>query len=888
MNRSVQMSTSKESFKSFDCLAADCPLFGPHLLEASAGTGKTFAIEHVFVRLLLQGEEPLELNKILAVTFTKAAASELKERIRGNLETILKKEPAWEYLRLFSKDSRQRLENALFEFDRCQIFTIHSFCFRMLREFALEANLCLNLTEPEPEVMPLPILRGLSDFLEGEIHSIEEIKQYKLETFIKTLWPLPKYPKTKLQKAWAAKAKKIIADNELLSPDDLLVKMKEALEKRPFLEKVRAKYQAVIIDEFQDTDPIQWGIFAQAFPPSSLAAFYLVGDPKQSIYRFRNADLYTYLEAKNSFPKTGLYHLDTNFRSTPPLIHALNCLFEREWIHLPKENKRLAYHPVKAGRDETWEVGDNKGAIHFYTKESDIDFIIGEIEALYPKLGRYDAFAILVKDRYEMEEILPLLQKKEIPVLARSRVPIGQTEAFQAWKEFFYALLHPDQARVLLASPFFRTPIDLFQLKEVLEKEGVYSLFRSLDKLDLWTQIAAQKGFFYSDSVQIVESLLTWAKIHPFSPLALQLFLETFERSSPERRMAGGEDAVQIMTMHSSKGLEFDIVFAYGLASKTPDSEEEKEELEAEKLRQLYVTMTRAKKRLYVPLPPKERKENSPIELFFHYLPDGIESLKKIEFVTIGSEKRLFSREKDLQMLSEHNETVPQRELLEAGISVYGPVHKKRISLKPPKTFSVEQPRSSLLSFSALTQEAPFIAKEALREGELPRSAETGVLIHRLFEHLFLRRLWKDKIAIELLVKEELTGGPLALWIEEISELVQSAITTPLDGFTLQDLDEEEILTEVEFLYYRKPDYIKGVIDLVFRYHGKVYFIDWKTNWLKDYTETSLRTEMEEHKYFLQADLYSEALYRRFGKLGGAFYYFVRGKAVFPIYPRDI
>ena len=115
----------------FDCLALNCPLFGPHLLEASAGTGKTFSIEHIFVRLIL---ESVEVEQILAVTFTRAATRELKARIRENLEKALAliqgDEPIWEYLRphLGSLDAIRSLTDALAGFDRCQIFTIHGFC----------------------------------------------------------------------------------------------------------------------------------------------------------------------------------------------------------------------------------------------------------------------------------------------------------------------------------------------------------------------------------------------------------------------------------------------------------------------------------------------------------------------------------------------------------------------------------------------------------------------------------------------------------------------------------------------------------------------------------------------------------------------------------------
>jgi exodeoxyribonuclease V beta subunit len=104
----------------FDCLAAEAIVFGPHFLEASAGTGKTFAIEHIVARLILEG---VDIEQILVVTFTRAAARELKLRIRSNLEKIIAG-ANWAYL----PTNVKLIGEALASFDRCQIFTIHGFC----------------------------------------------------------------------------------------------------------------------------------------------------------------------------------------------------------------------------------------------------------------------------------------------------------------------------------------------------------------------------------------------------------------------------------------------------------------------------------------------------------------------------------------------------------------------------------------------------------------------------------------------------------------------------------------------------------------------------------------------------------------------------------------
>ncbi len=134
----------------FNCLNRNTPITGNHFLEASAGTGKTFAIEHIVARLLLE-KETFSIQNILVVTFTKAAVRDLRLRIRNNLEVVFRflreeNETPFDYLIPFlEKEKRNKalvkIEEALFFFDQNQIFTIHAFCYRMLQEGFLEAKI---------------------------------------------------------------------------------------------------------------------------------------------------------------------------------------------------------------------------------------------------------------------------------------------------------------------------------------------------------------------------------------------------------------------------------------------------------------------------------------------------------------------------------------------------------------------------------------------------------------------------------------------------------------------------------------------------------------------------------------------------------------------------
>nr|NGX36759.1 RecBCD enzyme subunit RecB [Candidatus Anoxychlamydiales bacterium] len=140
----------------FDVLKQNSQIFGKKIIEASAGTGKTFAIEHLIVRLLLEKENPLTIDQILVVTFTKAATKELRFRIRGTLQKALlflkkrlKEESIFSYLIPFieKEDKISKLQNAIDLFETAQIFTIHSFCFKALKEFAFEADILLDIDE---------------------------------------------------------------------------------------------------------------------------------------------------------------------------------------------------------------------------------------------------------------------------------------------------------------------------------------------------------------------------------------------------------------------------------------------------------------------------------------------------------------------------------------------------------------------------------------------------------------------------------------------------------------------------------------------------------------------------------------------------------------------
>jgi exodeoxyribonuclease V beta subunit len=966
--------------KKFDVLSLECPLFGPHFLEASAGTGKTFSIEHIFVRLVLEGIEP---ETILGVTFTRAATRELKARIRSNLEGALAKimayENAWPYLvpHFGSHESIRRLKDALATFDQAQVFTIHGFCYRMLKEFAFEAKLSAFSNPEEGAKIPETLRAAAYDFLEHaidssflcseqisslfkEFESIEELIEalLELEETIPSLsfseisakckaalhsWNLEEdklrqdfealrgnyksavkgdfeaqiqalvsldircllkekgslfdFLSSENQKVrakevpflhypgffnWAEKeiaplfqqevfpllktafspiAEKVLEEEPHFNPDEILLQMQKAIDVPKFKAKVRQKYKAAIIDEFQDTDKVQWDIFQKLFIEEPLQALYLVGDPKQSIYRFRKADIYTYLGARLALGEENAYVLDTNYRSSKSLVSALNALFERPFLYLPKLKEILPFYPVKAGSLVESDFKDHLGAIHFIEAQGDnpfegvfLPYTAAEIERL-----KLNTCAILVKDRYQATKALQFLKKRGIAAAIKSQQTLGETESFQAIQELFAAVFAPHDLNaqaIVMAGPFKRADLYFPELKTLLVEKGLVPF--------------AKEFSLQGDALQIFELLFAWEKENGFSFEGLKRYLKELKSLKSEEegrvRLRVSEDAVQIMTMHVSKGLEFDVVFALGLAARTPGSENP-EELDAEKMRQLYVAMTRAKKRLYVPVASATKiapsGAKSPIELFSQYFEgpflEKIEALSQKESITLERLSSPIVLKEPVKIADErHTEKTPL----------------KLLAFKP----------SILASFTTLAKPKISEPKQVSDPTILPLGKETGVILHSLFEKLFgsKKRILGDLKAIEALVEEHLRFSPLENWQKEISEMVQKTLLLPLQSegecFCLNEI--EHFLVEVEFIFSTQPDFIKGFIDLIFFRNGKVYFIDWKTNWLENYESESLKKEADAHDYPFQARLYSEAIRRHFKKeVGGSFYIFVRGGA---------
>ncbi len=719
--------------KSFDILSTNGAI--PHRLfiEASAGTGKTFLIEHLIVRLLIETE--LSLDEIVVVTFTRAATQELKERIRENLEGALRGASSFSYLKKMKEDQKLKIKRALDSFDNAPISTIHAFCYQIAAQFSSAIRgvdkkdlkkLVWNVLEflRKEEMLSMAqfsrLLRfyrkdlqkivqklieknllytkedSFKDLLDRLNNSIGSLKSFSLlndfsrlrmsykglsssryayqisliqkaldkgffsseefdklidapDLFLAYITPenLKKnafsidHPEIEQLKAimvpivqqarnplmifrslsfhWGKYVQKLSLPDPNI--DEGIGSVYRNLNNDDFVSWVRKKYRAIIVDEFQDTDPIQWKIIEKLFYESSDKSIYLVGDPKQSIYRFRGADVYTFFQAREQFEE--LVSLTTNYRSTRSLLDDLNALLSAvSWMELPKMNQYLTVPHLESakegegglyfvcGTEEYHEDGES------YEKKSFFPFIVDEINRSKLDLNKT---AILVRNHYEALSVKKHLDSCKLPCRLYRDRGLGRSTAISLLKEAIQAINGKvESIHKTLIGKFYKLSLEEISSENL---EDAYQLFANLKMV--WRDrgfASCISSFFHApicqrrliDTLLIEENQALYGDLTEIlgrlifmnEPLEIMLTLEEIGTYETADRITPPTGGIEILTIHASKGLEFENVFLLGLNSSafhSKDLVEDLEELYAEKMRQLYVAFTRAKVRLYIP-----------------------------------------------------------------------------------------------------------------------------------------------------------------------------------------------------------------------------------------------------------------------------------------------
>ncbi len=365
------------------------PQMGRHLLEASAGTGKTFAIAALVTRLI--AEQDVTVDELLVVTFTRAAAAELRDRIRRRLSDAVRAlqnpsliveghDEIHDVLAACGsgelKERRQRLARAVIDFDTATITTIHGFCQQVLQSLGATSG-------HNPDVT---LVQDTSDLVQGACSDVMAAAAlhgempYTAQGLVKTVQAVLNNPgvevvadsgdggddaRRKMVVRAATEVRDRLGSTASLSFDVMLEAVRDALVAHPdAAQRLAQQFPVALVDEFQDTDPVQWAILSAIYAPDGEhragTRLVLVGDPKQAIYAFRGGDIHTYLAAARAAERRTL---PVNWRSDGALLHTLNelCagweLGDQEIRYLPvrpspqHEDRRLVDadgHPVPA------------------------------------------------------------------------------------------------------------------------------------------------------------------------------------------------------------------------------------------------------------------------------------------------------------------------------------------------------------------------------------------------------------------------------------------------------------------------------------------------------------------------------------------------------------
>lgn len=397
--------------------------------------------------------------------------------------------------------------------------------------------------------------------------------------------------------------------NNLLSFDDMIINLHHTFvqkDNQRLADALQQKYKAVFVDEFQDTDRLQYEIFQKAFGVNSI--LFYIGDPKQSIYAFRKADIFTYFKAKMEVQHR--YTMNENFRSAKDLINAMNIFFQPkpdfDTFHFKDAPEAITYRQVLSPEPNTKGSLIKEGSgvapitITMVSKLEEIYRAVAVqiIELLSSsfkivKDGREKSISpsdigILVRTRSQAVEMKSVLAYHRIPAVTIDDAKILQSEEANWLLYLLQAMVDISRSSInkALLSPFtaYKTD-DILKLDDEVtlslfrkyslqwHEDGVFSalmdFIADFNVKSVLLNASVKNGErIIANLFQLIELVHKVQTNKQFSPLELVSWLQRSiqgmetEGDEYEQRIESDEESVNIITIHRSKGLEYKIVFA--------------------------------------------------------------------------------------------------------------------------------------------------------------------------------------------------------------------------------------------------------------------------------------------------------------------------------------
>jgi exodeoxyribonuclease V beta subunit len=629
---------------------------GVTVLEASAGTGKTYTIAALAARYVAEGT-PLE--RLLLITFTRMATGELRDRVRERLvgceqqlSRILAGAPDPEtdpVLTLLASGPREdvacrrdRLARAVADFDAATIATTHGFCQEVLAELGTIGDLDPETAFVE-DVSDL-LEQALDDLYVRRFHGREPARFPRVEALriaraavdnpMAELEPRdePRDSTAAMRYRLASAVRRELEERKrrmaIMTYDDLLTRLNATLGGENAEEaraRLRARFEVVLVDEFQDTDPIQWQILDRAFAAEGIT-LVLVADPKQAIYAFRGADVYAYLKAAEIAGARAT--LRENRRSDQGLLDAYDALFGEARLG----HEGIAYRRVRAApahlmprlagapsdaplrvrvvrRDEPGIERTPNGfasvdtarahiardlaadVVGLLSSNATIEHRAPDGRPVASERVRPGHLAVLVRRHVDAGLVRDELHAASVPAVINGAGSVFATQSARDWLALLEAIERPAsqvRARTAALTPFLGWAAERIAVAREEEWEAVHR------RLHRWGRILRDRGVAamteaivvgedlaarmlaisagerrLTDLRHLAQLLHRVASAERFGVTALRGWIaeriDDADRDEGEeeraRRLESDAEAVQVLTIHRSKGLEFPVVY---------------------------------------------------------------------------------------------------------------------------------------------------------------------------------------------------------------------------------------------------------------------------------------------------------------------------------------
>ncbi|MCV7229140.1 UvrD-helicase domain-containing protein [Mycolicibacterium komossense] len=603
------------------------------VLEASAGTGKTFVLAGLVTRYLADGAATLD--DMLLITFSRAATAELRERVRHQIVEAVaafgvgsppEGNELIDYLLSGTDADRAarhtRLRDALAEFDAATITTTHEFCQLVLKSLGVAGDSDAGVTLVEDlgdlvrEIVDDVYLRRFGGRPEVPVFdraaalALANAVVDKAGTELRPIDP----PTGTMAAERIGFARDVLAEMDIrkrrlgiLHFDDLLSRLAEALEPEdsPARVRMRSRWSIVMIDEFQDTDPVQWQVVDRAFRGHS--TLILIGDPKQAIYAFRGGDIDAYLDAARTAGTR--FTLGTNWRSDSALVHSLHSVLGGAALGDPAivvhdvdaahQGHRLAGAPrnvpfrlrvvdrAMMGYQRTQSIPIDEVRAHI-ARDLAAD-IAGTLAADVTfgdrALGAGD-IAVIVESHADARRCYDALVAVGVPAVYTGDSNIFSSAAAAEWLcllDGFDQTHRSTLVRAVATTAFFGYTVEevvrqgdsltdavadtLRQWADYARERGVAAVFEVANVAGMSRRILADRGGqrLMTDLAHIGQLLQEVAHRERLGVPALRDWLRERcieqRRAERNRRLDSDAAGVQVMTVWASKGLQYPIVY---------------------------------------------------------------------------------------------------------------------------------------------------------------------------------------------------------------------------------------------------------------------------------------------------------------------------------------